>query len=444
MLQVAAFVFAPLALTLVPIPAEPPPQQQGVDCNPIARLIADGLGVPLTDPSTSFNGLPSIYYYGYPYLASGPGGNADYGVDNTCLVPADRAHAYEVAIRMLKNGFIRPMFYLGSPLRLAAAYTTAMRPKGYVPTAPEDDSNGTAIIEGFPVCAYDLEHLPTQLFHVLAKRDDVQITLNLPGGAQFFTNAGELGRLLLNVSAQSTMGMLRNYFTPYPGVAPGNNRTVAKVALVAMNAAEMGVLAPEDLHTFMDYLNVNCVPFYSVAPGTPIHTFPSDQLVYTPPIPANVQWGQFNEWCLLVNAWQRLYIALAAVGENALASQIRKVVVRHCQWIVDATGDDGSTPYFVSFPNGLPNFGEPPQSIAPYGFVRHFDVYSGEIAIFEYSYWAYHPLRIAQTFGIPRAQQCADAILARWKALPPDWSILNDGNQQWMVNASGQYEVHAP
>jgi hypothetical protein len=421
-----------------------------VDINPLARGIALALGVPLTNPDIPVNGYPSVYHFGYPYLAGGVGGNIDYAVDATCVIPADPVKAIECSKRYLISGFIRPMFSLDAPLRLAGAYTNANRPAGYVPQTPDDQPDGTALIQGQKVCGYDLEHLPAQIWRVLSKRDDLKLTLFGGIGVPTSTTVGALARALIAFASSSVMGMVRNYFTPYPGKNPGNNRSVGKIIHVVFNAAENNCLAKEDSDEFIKFLNGNIIPFYKKAPGTVVQTFSkmTDNAgagsAYFPAIPDDCQWSQFNEWCVLAAALDRAEKLYRKANQTSIADTLKVILLRHLQWITDVCGDDGTAPYFVSFPTPLPADKILPTLVGT-GFVRHFNVYSGTPLQTEFPLWAFHPLCLAGLAGIPRAQSIADVIEARWKSLVPQWSWMNsvvdggDVDKVWYVRANGTY-----
>lgn len=429
---------------------------QLVDLNPFARAIATGIGVPLTDQNTAVDGYPSVYVFGYPYLAGGTGGNADYAVDATCLVPLDPAAAVQVARRMLKSGFIRPNFYLGAPLRMAGAYTTAMRPLGYpngMALAPEDRPDGTCMIEGFPVCGYDPEHLPAQIFRVLAKRDDLKFSITLPMGLSAQTTVGSCARTLLAFESAGVAGMARAYWIPNPGAAPGNSRFVGKFFHVILNATDFGVAAPEDQQALVDFTLGNVLPFYEHAPGAVVQTYaaidhPGGGTPYFPPIADDAPWSQVNEWCILSNGLRRLAKAWRTIpGGTAVADRLDAWERRNLTWITEAVLADGSTPYFVTFKAGfgIKTGSAPVASIASSIVGRHYNVYGGNPAIHEWDHWAYWSLCRAAELGIPTAKEKADVILAAWRATPVQWSWLNgvvqggDVEQVWMIGADGKY-----
>lgn len=394
--------------------------------NGITQEIAKRIDIPMNDPL--------LAAYGYPLLASGVGGNADYGIRTDFLLYRDEAYAPTAIKYILKNELIRPKFYENAPYRLAGYYSNAMRPVDYKPELPGDQPDGTIIIDGYPVCANDLDHLPIHVLRDVADYKNVPITLKSQlSGVDMTLNSKDLAKLILAFNAKGTAGMLRQYYIG-PGKKVDSMRSAAKIAKVFMNAADHNVLDPEDLHTFITYLTQTAIPFFENN-GLVIGSFPYPNDGLSPIIAKDEKWFQFNELVLLVSYWYELKNKLQSIGQIGIAFKIETLIESWCEWVCDCTGADGSVPSFVTLSNS-PKIHETLSN----PINAHYTIYGTAPLKTEYSRWAYHALRIAELYGINDAKEKADKILAIWKVEPPQYSLLKTNDQEWMVDINGEYE----
>jgi hypothetical protein len=306
-------------------------------------------------------------------------------------------HAHRItdaihARAILANYASRPIFWADEPVR-QANYDFGSQPMAGAP--------GPYAYSGVKVYGLDWEHCwVTPLSELSRMPGKFQVPFHQ--AVPFQLDASIVAKFLLGEVVHGIVGMVRN---PYVLAGnPGTERTIGLILYAACEAADLGVLKPEDAAGIVKYLESAVLPKWESDEPYTVFDKPQDNMpagtLYV--IPAQIAWAQVGmEYAARLLKATHLQ---AIASRTKAAADFAKTVVTTCM------KPDGSCPWIVKVDGGGLH---PEISIGPSYDVGH---------------WCYRTVS-----GTPIGQ----AVFNRFHGK----TVTGDDPPRWLVEPNGAYAM---
>jgi hypothetical protein len=379
-------------------PEIPEQNNNPTSLNIIANAIASEQGIEINSTLWLSGGLAAF--------SGQTGGHSAYGF----------SHKHKLSPQWVKavfaNYFNRRCFYDNEPYR-QSGYNIAGRPVGWKPEVATDIEAGDAVYltsKGFvKVSGPDPQHFHIGPLVEIWDADAYTVqALGQTHSAKVL--AGEAIKYLM----ASFAGMTRK---PNGSYSSYGDRGVANLLKAINQAGRRGLLFPNDLETFMDWLRKNGIPDYTNAPG---HGF-SHKDFYS--VPSKLVFQTYNGlWWLLPSMYDSLETC-KAFNLTEFIPGLEKIVLRMSNWMLNILDHSGDfTVEQIEVDKSISLLPESPMDLTPY-------IVSVK-KINWYEHWAFRAVSVAAHVLNNEKLKAEEAkIKLKFKGV----------QKEWMVDYKGEY-----
>lgn len=335
------------------------------------------------------------------------GGHPSEGWNRSHLFSHDAT--VERALRLsLSNLHARPHAYVFAPKR-QVGYQVGERPSNWVwsPNVVRDQMDGGLLVGGVPVYGADSEHfLYEPAFSALECSKTFPLNAICTwGGAPLQMDTRSWLRTGVALVQWSCVGEIRAWAANQSGGLPvrAPDRVTHRLAYALMRTAQLVGLDGQDSLDAQAWIEAQYA--MALANGPSVQT---SKMVVTIPQVSFPYFNPTQSYGYGIPTWYWI----DKLNKNTFHHEL---ILKWCEALLNVVGDDGSVPWAVDSHGTLGYFG--PQNGDRYtpGFEN------------------YAALRVAEALGFSAATVKAQAILARWKAMPEgEQKELQRG---WFVNA---------
>jgi len=350
-------------------------------------------------------------------LASSTGGQPSYGWNHDYKLTQSNAANWVRAV--IANYASRRCYYINAPLR-QNGYPNAGRPVGWIPEDSLDQANGQTIYQtsNGPVTMSGPDVLHFQINPLFTVFDSKGFTVKAKGKDW---DASYVAGILIRLLMASLAGQMR----ANTGYLWGD-RGACQITMNFTRAIKRGLVNPEDIKTFQDWLANAYLDEYEKAPGLNVNQFKDNGMP-----PPNIQTYNGLFWVLGGS-----YELWSVTPDSApWKPRFEQIIRRWAQFLVDLDEVQpeafldidcfAATPEILAGINGLPletlDGKLTPDQILVQGST-------------DWGLWGFRAAMTAEKLLGAAAKPLADKMKAKW--LP---KVGVSDNKVWLVDAENKY-----